>query len=148
MSTGGEEKSEPVINNGDVQESESSTTTPQDLGDTKDDPKDVMGAEEDVAARLRMKAHVLLAKVENAEASRSTPVGTPGQSSGDLRKLEQDSFDEEAANAAITAAAKKAEELAELAAATVAAAEKGDEDDAAAVAEAKQKKEQDIANKK
>lgn len=149
MSSGGEEKSEPVINNGDVQEStKTSTTTPQDLGDTKDDPKDVMGAEEDAAARLRMKAHVLLAKVENAEASRSTPVGTPGQSSGDLRKLEQDSFDEEAANAAITAAAKKAEELAELAAATVAAAEKGDEDDAAAVAEAKQKTEQDIANKK
>lgn len=109
-------------------------------------------AEDAAAAQVRMKAHVLLSKVEKSEVKRS-------ESSADVPKKEDDK-EEAAAAAAIEAAAEKAKEAAETAAATAEAvknATEGDEkakkeaaekDDAAAAAEAKAKKEKEIEDKK
>eukprot|EP00578_Thalassiosira_sp_NH16_P026592 CAMPEP_0181087866 /NCGR_PEP_ID=MMETSP1071-20121207/6492_1 /TAXON_ID=35127 /ORGANISM="Thalassiosira sp., Strain NH16" /LENGTH=596 /DNA_ID=CAMNT_0023169765 /DNA_START=44 /DNA_END=1834 /DNA_ORIENTATION=- len=127
-------------------------------GDTK---KAMNSPEDAAAAKVRMKAHVLLEKVKISDWKRTTPLGTPRESTADLpkteevaKKEEQDKKEEEAADAVIKAAAEKAEEAKETAAAVdKGVADSQDEEDeaadtAAAVAEAKLKKEKEIEEKK
>lgn len=151
MSSEGEAESGPLATNGDGKQSESASI-PQDVGDggdSKREPKEAMpSADDDAAARLRMKAHVLLAKVGNSEAKRTPTSTLDADTPHESPNQEQDAKDIEEMNAAIAAADRKANELAEVAAAIAEAAEKGDEEDVAAVAEAKQEKEQEIADKK
>lgn len=135
--------------NGDATTSEESTKN--------SNGEDMSASEKAAAAQVRMKAQVVLAKVNKSEEGRSTPtpLGTPRESTADLPKTEDDAKkkeEEDAADAAIEAASKKAEEAAEAAAAVKEAAAKSEEEEAAAtaaaVAEAKQKKEKEIEEKK
>ena len=110
--------------------------------------KEMTPEESAEAAKVRMKAHVLLAKVEQSEAKRSPSLAnTPRESTTDLTQHE------EGANitAAIEAAAGKVDESPPTtAAAAAAAAAKNEEeaDEAATLAEAKLKKEKEIEDKK
>ena len=110
------------------------------------------------AAKVRLKAHVVLEKVKNSESKREllgTPVGTPRDSCVDPEEKEAEARrheeEEAAATAAVEAAGKKAEEAAATAAITAAALKKEEEEKAeidAAAAEAKRNKEKEIEEKK
>lgn len=142
MST--EEENKPI--NGDANPPEEATDTTNSSGETKEDM-----SSSDEAAKLRMKAQVVLAKV-NASEKKVSSADLP-KVEKDEKKAEEDRKDEAAAEAAIAAATKKAEEAKEDVAATAAATEaaKSDEDKAAetaaAVAEAKENKEKEIEDK-
>jgi hypothetical protein len=98
------------------------------------------------AAKVRMKAHVLLAKVEQSEAKRSPSLAnTPRESTADLTQHDAGGEANATATATVDDAAGK------LGESTAAAAETNAEvevDEAATLAEAKLKKEKEIEDKK
>lgn len=99
------------------------------------------------AAKVRMKAHVLLAKVEQSEAKRSPSLAnTPRESTADLSK----NVDEVTATATFESAVGIVEEstASDETAAAAASKNDGDEDEAVTLAEAKLKKEKEIEDKK
>mmetsp|Transcript_3035 Transcript_3035/g.6657 ORF Transcript_3035/g.6657 Transcript_3035/m.6657 type:complete len:605 (+) Transcript_3035:63-1877(+) len=167
MSSTEEENKAVTITNSDAEASEEAPAVAVDKNDGDDTKAKAMSSPESAAAaKVRMKAHVLLEKVKNSETKR-TSLGseTPRESTTDLpkteedakkaeqeaKKAEEDKKEEEDADAAVRAATQKAEESAATAAATAEAAKKDEEDEAAssaAVAEAKLKKEKEIEDKK
>ncbi len=96
------------------------------------------------AATVRMKAHVLLAKVEQSEAKRSPSLAnTPRESNADLTQYAENAN----ATAAVEAAAGKVGES-NTTKDAAAAKNDGEADEAATLAEAKLKKEKEIEDKK
>ncbi|KAL3764227.1 hypothetical protein ACHAWU_004039 [Discostella pseudostelligera] len=112
--------------------------------------KEMTPSEAADAAKVRMKAHVLLAKVEQSEAKRSPSLAsTPRESAVDLTRTAEEVSTTATATAAVDAAAGKVEETTPIPTDTAAAAAKTEEEDeAATVAEAKLKKEKEIEDKK
>jgi hypothetical protein len=108
--------------------------------------KEMTPSEAADAANVRMKAHVLLAKVEQSEAKRSPSLAsTPRESAIDLTHHAEEVS--ATATAAVDAADGKTEESTPTDD-TAAAAKTVEEDEAATVAEAKLKKEKEIEDKK
>ena len=95
------------------------------------------------AAKVRMKAHVLLAKVEQSEAKRSPSLAnTPRESTTDLTQHDAGGEANATATATVDAAAGK------LGESTAAETNAEEVDEAATLAEAKLKKEKEIEDKK